>query len=305
MVGLNQAPPGSPVENRPNSNCVRSAEIRVYEQEVIVVPVLLLASFLVTLVFILLLRFCPEKVDRIRPKASKSPNRRVLHGIDRKLEAKRSNQPLSARRVMTWLLSLRRSTRYQCPGAREHRSGRPHVLLHLPPSRELHLQKPCGGAGPPTTASQFHSHCAAQGASSSEASRILQSGQPPAHHLLPALRLHRVSLQGPYGQQECGAAGSEWCEGNFSGCFSYPAAFVTVPIRSACSRHGQRHRETQLPELCILLGPAGSASLPAGTPWRGVAPGSVGDGHGGAGEQGPAQLPVAMQRGTTRHLPEF
>ncbi|XP_011615367.2 tyrosine-protein kinase STYK1-like [Takifugu rubripes] len=57
-------------------------EIRVYEQEVIVVPVLLLASFLVTIVFILLLRFCPEKVDRIRPKASKLPNRRVLHGID-------------------------------------------------------------------------------------------------------------------------------------------------------------------------------------------------------------------------------
>ncbi|GAA6220536.1 tyrosine-protein kinase STYK1-like [Lates japonicus] len=57
-------------------------EIRVYEQEVIIVPVLLLASFLVTLVFILLLRFCPEKVDRIRPQASKSASRRVLHGID-------------------------------------------------------------------------------------------------------------------------------------------------------------------------------------------------------------------------------
>ncbi|XP_033497322.1 tyrosine-protein kinase STYK1b [Epinephelus lanceolatus] len=57
-------------------------EIRVYEQEVIVVPILLLASFLVTLVFILLLRFCPEKVDRIRPQASKLTTRRVLHGID-------------------------------------------------------------------------------------------------------------------------------------------------------------------------------------------------------------------------------
>uniref|UniRef100_A0A669BC25 Serine/threonine/tyrosine kinase 1b n=1 Tax=Oreochromis niloticus TaxID=8128 RepID=A0A669BC25_ORENI len=56
-------------------------EIRVYEQEVIVVPVFLLASFLVTLVFILLLRFCPEKVDRIRPK-SKITTRRILHGID-------------------------------------------------------------------------------------------------------------------------------------------------------------------------------------------------------------------------------
>lgn len=57
-------------------------EIRLYEQEVIVVPILLLASFLVTLVFILLLRFCPEKVDRIRPQASKLTTRRVLHGID-------------------------------------------------------------------------------------------------------------------------------------------------------------------------------------------------------------------------------
>ncbi|XP_069551801.1 tyrosine-protein kinase STYK1b [Brachyistius frenatus] len=57
-------------------------EIRVYEQEVIVVPIFLLASFLVTLVFILLLRFCPEKVDRIRPAASKSNSRRMLHGID-------------------------------------------------------------------------------------------------------------------------------------------------------------------------------------------------------------------------------
>lgn len=46
------------------------------------VPILLLASFLVTLVFILLLRFCPEKVERIRPKAA--PARRGLHGIDGK-----------------------------------------------------------------------------------------------------------------------------------------------------------------------------------------------------------------------------
>ena len=61
-------------------------EIRVYEQEVIIVPILLLASFLVTLVFILLLRFCPEKVERIRPHAKQSPYRqkprRALHGID-------------------------------------------------------------------------------------------------------------------------------------------------------------------------------------------------------------------------------
>lgn len=85
---------------------------------------------------------------------------------------------------------------------------------------------------------------------------------------------------------------------SLKGCGSHLGAFVTVPVLSACSRHGQRHRETQLPQLCILLGPAGAASLPARAPGRGVAPGSVGDGHGGAGEQRPAQLPVAMQRGT-------
>ena len=58
----------------------------MYEQEVIVVPILLLASFLVTLVFIMLLRFCPEKVDRIKPKAKQTAYRqrarRTLHGID-------------------------------------------------------------------------------------------------------------------------------------------------------------------------------------------------------------------------------
>uniref|UniRef100_A0A3B3TNS9 Serine/threonine/tyrosine kinase 1b n=1 Tax=Poecilia latipinna TaxID=48699 RepID=A0A3B3TNS9_9TELE len=42
---------------------------------------LLLASFLVTLVFILLLRYCPEKVDRIRPR-KKITTRRILQGID-------------------------------------------------------------------------------------------------------------------------------------------------------------------------------------------------------------------------------
>lgn len=47
-------------------------------------PILLLASFLVTLVFIFLLRFCPERVDHIRPHGSKSATRRVLHGIDGK-----------------------------------------------------------------------------------------------------------------------------------------------------------------------------------------------------------------------------
>lgn len=68
-----------------NSHCSNGdtiCEIRVYEKEVIVVPVILLASFLVTLVFIFLLRFCPEKVQRKRPRSSKSDFRRTLHGID-------------------------------------------------------------------------------------------------------------------------------------------------------------------------------------------------------------------------------
>ncbi|XP_064166174.1 tyrosine-protein kinase STYK1b [Anguilla rostrata] len=62
-------------------------EIRVYEQEVIVVPVLFLFTFLVMLIFLLLLRFCPEKVDRIRPQNIGSVmrpqrSRRNLQGID-------------------------------------------------------------------------------------------------------------------------------------------------------------------------------------------------------------------------------
>lgn len=73
--------------------------------------------------------------------------------------------------------------------------------------------------------------------------------------------------------------------------------WLVIPLCSPLSRLGQRHREARLPELCVLLGPAGTASLPARTSWRGVAPGSTGDSHGGAGEQRPAQLSVAMQRG--------
>ncbi|XP_010883251.1 tyrosine-protein kinase STYK1b [Esox lucius] len=62
-------------------------EIRVYQQEVIIVPTLLLGSFLVILVFIILLKFCPEKVDRLRPQNNVTPSRpqrlrRQLHGID-------------------------------------------------------------------------------------------------------------------------------------------------------------------------------------------------------------------------------
>uniref|UniRef100_A0A8L0DRQ4 Protein kinase domain-containing protein n=1 Tax=Oncorhynchus mykiss TaxID=8022 RepID=A0A8L0DRQ4_ONCMY len=66
---------------------VCSSDISVYEQEVIIVPILLLGSFLVVLVFIILLRYCPEKVDNIRPQntvaTSRSQrSRRQLHGID-------------------------------------------------------------------------------------------------------------------------------------------------------------------------------------------------------------------------------
>lgn len=73
------------------------AEIRVYEREVIVVPMLLLTSFVVLLVFILLLHFCPERVDRLRPHALKSNTRRVLHGIDGRCPSGR-NTKISAER---------------------------------------------------------------------------------------------------------------------------------------------------------------------------------------------------------------
>ncbi len=55
----------------------------MYEQEVIIVPVLFLMSFLVMLVFLLLLKFCPEKVDRLQPRSSRATRtRRNLQGID-------------------------------------------------------------------------------------------------------------------------------------------------------------------------------------------------------------------------------
>ncbi|XP_017321230.1 tyrosine-protein kinase STYK1b [Ictalurus punctatus] len=60
-------------------------EIRMYEQEVIIVPVLLLLSFVVILAILLLLRFCPEKAHKVRPRntfrASRGPTR-ILNGID-------------------------------------------------------------------------------------------------------------------------------------------------------------------------------------------------------------------------------
>ncbi|KAI4896916.1 hypothetical protein NFI96_031609 [Prochilodus magdalenae] len=62
-------------------------EISVYEQEVIVVPVLMLLAFLVTLVILLLLHYCPEKARCLVPKDNLSythppKNKRILQGID-------------------------------------------------------------------------------------------------------------------------------------------------------------------------------------------------------------------------------
>ncbi|XDV40471.1 hypothetical protein PO909_009554 [Leuciscus waleckii] len=72
--------------NSAHSECIsgdKFCEIRVYEQEVIIVPVLFLMAFLVTLVFLLLLRFCPEKVDRLQTRSSRATKtRRNLQGID-------------------------------------------------------------------------------------------------------------------------------------------------------------------------------------------------------------------------------
>ncbi|KAJ8005161.1 hypothetical protein DPEC_G00143770 [Dallia pectoralis] len=61
--------------------------IQMYQQEVIIVPTLLLGCFLVILVFIILLKFCPEKVNRLQPQNNVAPfrpqrSRRQLHGID-------------------------------------------------------------------------------------------------------------------------------------------------------------------------------------------------------------------------------
>ncbi|XP_060777078.1 tyrosine-protein kinase STYK1b isoform X2 [Neoarius graeffei] len=60
-------------------------EVRTYEKEVIVVPVLLLGSFVVVLVILLLLHFCPEKVQKVLPRnarrMSHAPSR-IINGID-------------------------------------------------------------------------------------------------------------------------------------------------------------------------------------------------------------------------------
>ncbi|TSL82550.1 Tyrosine-protein kinase STYK1 [Bagarius yarrelli] len=60
-------------------------EIRMYEQEVIIVPVLLLLSFTVILVILLLLRFCPEKVPKVHPRSvrrASHAHHRIINGID-------------------------------------------------------------------------------------------------------------------------------------------------------------------------------------------------------------------------------
>lgn len=67
-----------------------SAEVRTYEQEVIIVPVVLLFSFLVILVIVFLLRYCPDKVHKVRPKGMHSITRRptrITNGIDGELHA--------------------------------------------------------------------------------------------------------------------------------------------------------------------------------------------------------------------------
>ncbi|XP_062848653.1 tyrosine-protein kinase STYK1b [Trichomycterus rosablanca] len=60
--------------------------IRLFEPEVIVVPLLLMLSFVIILAILLLLRFCPEKVHRVGPKFTlKKPKQgavRNLRGID-------------------------------------------------------------------------------------------------------------------------------------------------------------------------------------------------------------------------------
>ena len=57
------------------------------------------------------------------------------------------------------------------------------------------------------------------------------------------------------------------------------------------------HRETQLPGLRILPGTARPTSLPARASWCRVTSSSSGHSRWRAGEQRPAQLPVAMQTG--------
>ncbi|CAB1351160.1 unnamed protein product [Coregonus sp. 'balchen'] len=68
-------------------------DVTVYQQEVIIVPVLLLASFLVTLLIVLLMRYCPGKGNRRRPtitlarphstsRSSRHSARQNLQGIE-------------------------------------------------------------------------------------------------------------------------------------------------------------------------------------------------------------------------------
>lgn len=78
---------------------------------------------------------------------------------------------------------------------------------------------------------------------------------------------------------------------------SVTAMFLHLSLILALYRLCWCHRKTQLPGFCILPGPAGTASFPARASWCGLTSSSSGYSCGRAGEQRPAQLPVAMQTG--------
>ncbi|XP_052003509.1 LOW QUALITY PROTEIN: tyrosine-protein kinase STYK1-like [Xyrauchen texanus] len=95
-------------------------EIRVYEQEVIIVPVLFLMSFFVMLVFLLLLKFCPEKVDRLQPSSIRATRtRRNLQGVDAPLGL----NPLEGERIALDTISYMTFTP-SSPVRKQYRSDR-------------------------------------------------------------------------------------------------------------------------------------------------------------------------------------
>lgn len=78
---------------------------------------------------------------------------------------------------------------------------------------------------------------------------------------------------------------------------SVTSVFLHLPLILALHRLCWCHRKTQLPGLRVLPVPAGTTSLPARASWCGLTSSSSGYSLGRAGEQRPAQLPVAMQTG--------
>lgn len=76
------SPPQYSACNPGDTLCV----VRVYEPEIIIVPLLLMLSFFITLMVLLLLRFCPEKVQKISSKKfiglSKRGKIRTVRGIE-------------------------------------------------------------------------------------------------------------------------------------------------------------------------------------------------------------------------------